>query len=71
MTGPVNIKAERLRRGLSQEGLAIAVGISVDVIRTAEKGGRPRRPEHAVAIADFFGIDVLQQWPLDAEEAVA
>lgn len=65
---PIDIRVERLRRGLSRAKLAETIGVSEDVIRGAEEGRRPR-PDHAVKIADFFNIDVLVQWPI--EDAVA
>jgi transcriptional regulator with XRE-family HTH domain len=70
-SGAVNIKEERLRRGLSQEKLAEAITqssgreITADVIRGAEEGRRPQ-PANAVAIAAYFNVDVLVQWPLEA-----
>jgi transcriptional regulator with XRE-family HTH domain len=61
---PLNLKVERLRRGKSIAAMACDIGVSEHVLRYAEKGGRPL-PESALKIADYFGVDVLVQWPLE------
>ena len=66
----INIQAERLRRGMSRAALAVEIGVSEDVIRSAEDGRRPQ-PGNAVAIATYFGVDVLEQWPLPTESTEA
>lgn len=59
----INLREERLRRGLSAKALAAQIDVSEDVLLYAERGGRPQ-PANARRIADYFGIDVLAQWPL-------
>ncbi|GAA0533346.1 hypothetical protein GCM10010172_12770 [Paractinoplanes ferrugineus] len=55
--GGSDLRAHRLRRGLSQEDLADRTGLSVRTIRYLESGkaGRPR-PETARLLADAFGL---------------
>lgn len=70
MTVPLNLRAERLRRGLSAAALARELGISADVVLYAERDPNRRpAPENALKIATFFGVDVLDQWPLEDRNA--
>lgn len=64
----LDLKAERLRRGKSVEKLAEQIGVSEYVLRYAEKGGRPH-PGNALKIAQFYGVDVIDQWPVEEEAA--
>jgi transcriptional regulator with XRE-family HTH domain len=57
-----NLIAMRFNAGKSQRGLAREVGVSVEVIKYAERGGRPR-PQNMKAIADYFGVRVTDLWP--------
>jgi len=52
----------RLNAGYSQRGLTRAIGITPEVVKYAESGGRPR-PANMKLIADFFGNQVTQIWP--------
>ena len=67
-TEPVDLRAERHRRGLSATQAAKEIGVSLDVILHAEKGGRPQ-PKNALKIAKYYGLDVLTQWPLERRAA--
>lgn len=62
--GPLNLKAERLNRGLTAKECAVEIGIPDYVLRYAEDHGRPR-PWAAKLIADYFGTTVTTQWPMD------
>lgn len=69
----IDIRAERLNRGLSIVDLAALIGVPEHVIRHTEKGGRPQ-PANALRIASFFGLTVTEMWPLpdpDDERAAA
>jgi ribosome-binding protein aMBF1 (putative translation factor) len=66
----MNIKAERLNRGLSIPALAREIDVPDHVIRHAEKGGTPT-PANALKLASFFGVRVTDIWPADAPEAAA
>lgn len=61
----VNLKAERLNRGLSLPAASEAMDIPMNVIHRAESGdGRPH-PANAKVIADFYGYKVTDIWPLE------
>jgi predicted transcriptional regulator len=64
----MNLKAERLDRGLSVLALAREVGVPDHVIRHAEKGGHPT-PANALKIANFFGSRVTDIWPPEPRAA--
>lgn len=59
----VDIYTDRLERGLSQEGLAEEIGVSVDVVRNLEATGRRPRPANALRVAAFYGETVTAMWP--------
>ena len=61
---PINLVAERLRRGKSVVAMAQEIGVADHVLRYAEKGGRPH-PENTLKIANFYGVDVVTQWPVE------
>jgi transcriptional regulator with XRE-family HTH domain len=63
----INLRAERVNRGLSTREAAAEIGVSAAVILRAEhgKGERPR-PHNAKLIADFYGYKVTDIWPLPA-----
>lgn len=66
MSDPINLKAERLNRGLSLPAAAEAMDIPMNIIARAEAGdGRPH-PANAKVIADFYGYRVTDIWPLEA-----
>lgn len=60
--GPINLRDERWRRGKGLRVTAEAIGVSVKVLRAAERGGTPQ-PENAVKIARHYGLDPAVQWP--------
>jgi transcriptional regulator with XRE-family HTH domain len=60
---PINLRAERRRRGLSAAAAAREIGVSEDVLLYAERTGRQPQPENAYKIASFYEVDVLVQWP--------
>lgn len=66
----MNLRAERLNRGLSVAALAREIRVPDHVIRHAEKGGTPQ-PANALRIADYFGVMVTDLWPLDIEDVAA
>lgn len=65
----VNLKAERLNRGLSAEAAAKEMGLEKQTLLNAESGSVVPRPANAKVIADFYGFKVTDIWPV--EEAVA
>lgn len=69
--GPINLRDERRRRGLSMQRAADEIGVHKRVLQEAERGSTPR-PDNALKIATFFGVDVVTQWPEpDATEVAA
>jgi len=64
----VNLKAERLNRGLSLEAAGEQMGILRQTLWNAEHG-KGVSPATAKAIADFYGYRVTEIWPV--EEAAA
>lgn len=60
----MNLRVERLNRGLTAKDCAAEIGVPDYVLRYAEEGGRPR-PAAAKLIADYFGIRVTDQWPVE------
>lgn len=60
----------RVNRGLSPNDLARLTGVSAPSIRFAEKGHEPG-PRIKFAIADFFGVEVLDIWPLEGMRSKA
>ena len=62
----MNLRAERLNRGLSTRDAAEQIGVSQAVLLRAEEG-LGVRPAHAKRIADFFGVLVTDLWPVPSE----
>lgn len=65
----VNLKAERLNRGLSAQGVADKIGVQKNVLLNAESGASVPRPATALKIADFYGYRVTDIWPVDKAAA--
>lgn len=64
MKAAIELRAERVNRGLSQADAAKEMGIDADALARAERGeGRPH-PRNAFAIASFYGYKVTDVWPL-------
>jgi transcriptional regulator with XRE-family HTH domain len=59
----VNLRAERLNRGLSTREAAEAIGVSQAVLLRGERG-EGLRPRHAKRVADFYELKVTDVWPL-------
>lgn len=64
----LDFRAERLNRGLSQEAMAAHIGIPRRVWQRAEAGFGVRA-QHALSIADYFGLQVTDIWPVEEEGA--
>jgi transcriptional regulator with XRE-family HTH domain len=67
----VDLKAERLNRGLSLDALAEATGVPKSTLARAENGGPQPKASNAYALADFYGYKVTDIWPLDQKARVA
>jgi transcriptional regulator with XRE-family HTH domain len=66
----MNIVAERLNRGLTQEDAAREIGIARATLDRAERG-ESIQVAKAKRIADFYGVQVTDLWPVDAPERTA
>jgi transcriptional regulator with XRE-family HTH domain len=62
----MDLRAERLNRGLTLEEMAERVGVTRRVLQAAEGGQQPR-PGNALKIADFLGCQVTDVWPIEPE----
>lgn len=62
---PLNLIAERKRRGLGIVEAAREIGISYNSLKLAEAGVEPRS-DVAQKIATFYGTNVLAQWPVES-----
>jgi DNA-binding XRE family transcriptional regulator len=67
----VNLRRERLDRGLSRNAAAREIGVHKEVLKGAEDGTSMPFPEKAYAIATFFGHKVSEVWDLEADEVAA
>lgn len=67
----IDIKSERVNRGLSVKAAAEAIGVAPVVLRRAEDGTAVPRPHNAAKIARFYGVQATDLWPLDDDLAVA
>ncbi len=65
----VNLKAERVNRGLTTAEVAEKVGVSRQAILNAENRQTVPRPETAKAIADLYGCKVTDIWPVGERAA--
>jgi transcriptional regulator with XRE-family HTH domain len=63
----MNLRDERLNRGLSSRAAAEEIGVSQAVLLRAESG-EGVRPVHAKRIADYYGVKVTDLWPFDADD---
>ena len=62
---------DRMHRGISQQEMADLIGVSVDVIRNLEATGNRPRWANARKIAEFYGMTILECWPLDHDAGIA
>lgn len=60
----VNLRAERVNRGLSLADAEEEIGVPKHVLQGAENGSSPR-PATALKIAQFYGYKVTDIWPVD------
>lgn len=58
----IDLRAERIRRGLTLPQLAEQAGIGYHVARRAEQG-KPIREDNAKQLADYLGIDPVALQP--------
>src|SRR5581483_796060 len=54
---PVNLRAARIQAGLSQEGLADALGVAQRTVSNWERGETAPSPERAARLAELLHVD--------------
>lgn len=67
----VDLRRERINRGLSLEAAAERMRVSRDTLDRAERGVTYPRASTAYRIASFYGLQVTDVWPLDSEVPAA
>jgi lambda repressor-like predicted transcriptional regulator len=65
----VDLRAERLNRGLSLREAAERMGLRDTVLHRAEERERMPHPRNAKLIADFYGYKVTDIWPVESGAA--
>lgn len=63
----MNLRGERLNKGLTSREAARAIGVTQAILLRAEDG-LGVRPRHAKQIADFYGVKVTDIWPVDGND---
>jgi transcriptional regulator with XRE-family HTH domain len=66
----MNLRAERIDRGLSLAEAGELMGVDRRTLNKAEEGVMPQ-PAKAKRIADFFGVRVTDIWPVEDSDTVA
>lgn len=66
----INLRAERLNRGMNAAEAAKKMGVNKQVLLDAENGSSPQ-PKNAFKIATFYGYQVTEIWPVETAEAAA
>ena len=65
----INLRAERLNKGLSLDQAADEIGVAKHVLLGAETGANTPRPANAFKIAGFYGYKVTDVWPVEESAA--
>lgn len=65
----VNLRAERINRGLSAKAAADEIECDKQVLLNAERGVSVPRPQTAFRIAQFYGYKPTDIWPVEDEVA--
>lgn len=60
----MNLRAERLNRGLSLTAAAEVMSVPLNVLSRAEAGEGMPHPSNAKKIADFYEVKVTDIWPV-------
>ena len=63
---PVDLRGDRLNRGLSIRQAAEQMGVAANTLGRAEDGEMPH-PANALKIASFYGHQVTDVWPVDPD----
>lgn len=60
----------RLNKGLTPNQVAYMTGLTGPTVRLAEKGHIPS-PRVQLALAEFYGEEVLALWPIETQRELA
>lgn len=71
MSEIVNLRAERLNRGLTLEQVAQRIGISATALSMLERGKNRPSPGVGFRLAAEYGYRVTDVWPSDDEPTEA
>lgn len=63
----LDLKAERMNRGLTLAELADAIDVPKSTLARVETTGTEPKPKTKLAIANFVGRDVIEIWPVENE----
>lgn len=66
----MNLRAARLNRGLSLMDAGTLIGVHRRTLYRAEQGEMPQAAL-AKKIADFYGVQVTDIWPVDDDDETA
>lgn len=66
----MNLRAERLNRGMSLAEASGRIGVTERVLQGAELGRVPQ-PSNARKIARFYGQGVTDIWPVEDRESAS
>lgn len=69
-SSPVSLRQERLNRGLTLREAAAEIGVSVAALQRAEHD-HSLSPSNSKAIADFYGRQVGEIWPVEDRESTS
>lgn len=61
----INLRAERLNRGLTLRAAASEMGVDFKALFRAERGEGTPTPSNAFKIASFYGYKVTDLWPVE------
>lgn len=67
----IDLRKERINRGLSGRQAAKEIGVEPDTLARAERGAGVPHPRNAKLIADFYGVKVTDLWPVGESKEAA
>lgn len=67
----IDLRKERINRGLSGRQAAKEMGVEPDTLARAERGEGVPHPRNAKLIADFYGVKATDLWPVAERKAAA
>ena len=65
----LDLKAERMNRGLSLAALSEKTGVPTSTLARIETTDIEPAPKTKLALASFYGFEVVELWPVEQESA--